>query len=110
MSVTPFIPRPVPPASDGEELTCPHCQANLQAEEIPLKDREAFGDKTHFKRLIGINIQGHYDGVAEWMCPDCGARWPRLGIRLTAEMQDAIAGDLARANAGPRDRLSALAD
>jgi hypothetical protein len=110
MDVTPFIPRPVPAASDGEERYCPHCQADLQGSEIPSEHREAYGNKTYFKRLIGMEVQGHYDGVAEWICPDCGARWPRLGIRLTPEMQAAIDGDLARANAVPPDRLSPLAD
>ena len=32
-------------------------------------------------RIIGIeyewNHPAHYDGVSEWMCPDCKTRWSR---------------------------------
>ena len=28
--------------------------------------------------VVGIEIQGVYDGVLFWQCADCGARWHRL--------------------------------
>jgi rubredoxin len=31
-----------------------------------------------FSRLMGIEIQGTYDGVLYWMCPDCKAGWHRF--------------------------------
>ena len=38
---------------------CPGCQATLQG------------------RAIGVEVQGVYDGVLYWACPDCGHAWPR---------------------------------
>jgi len=35
-------------------------------------------ETTHFSRVIGIEDPTVYDGVIEWMCPDCGGRWPRF--------------------------------
>ena len=29
-----------------------------------------------YSRLIGIDLPG-YDGVGEWMCPECRTRWSR---------------------------------
>lgn len=41
-----------------------------------------------YSRLIGIERRGVYDGVVEWMCPDCGARWDRFtGKRLMDEQR-----------------------
>lgn len=35
-----------------------------------------------FSRIVGIEYAydhpQHYDGVSEWMCPDCKHRWPRF--------------------------------
>ena len=33
----------------------------------------------HFSRLIGIEHRDRYDGVWEYACPDCNARFPRFG-------------------------------
>jgi predicted RNA-binding Zn-ribbon protein involved in translation (DUF1610 family) len=30
-----------------------------------------------FSRVIGVEIQGMYDGVSYWKCPDCGKTWNR---------------------------------
>lgn len=58
--------------------TCPSCQANLQGEPIPEKDRKYYrNDTTHFSRAIGCDVRGVYDGVLYWYCPDCGHAWPR---------------------------------
>lgn len=40
---------------------CPHCAADLSA-----------------NRVIGIEVQGVYDGVLLWSCPDCFAFWHRF--------------------------------
>lgn len=56
---------------DGKEKAvdsrgkCPECGAN-------------WADGAEYSRLIGIEIQGYYDGVAEWLCPDCEAKWSRF--------------------------------
>ena len=61
-----------------DEYICPHCNSDLRGEPIPEKDREFFGDKTHFSRKIGIEIMGGYDGVQYWKCPDCKVEWDRF--------------------------------
>lgn len=39
-----------------------------------------YGDKPeserYFSRLIG-NVDPDRDRIVEWLCPDCGVRWPR---------------------------------
>jgi hypothetical protein len=55
---------------------CPECKKSWVAGEIPEKDREMFGGKTHFSHLIGIETE-NYDGVSEWQCPFCLTRWSR---------------------------------
>lgn len=64
---------------------CPNCNADLQGAAIPEADREAFGDATHFRRVIGIEHLGGYDGVAEWQCPDCNYRESRFTGREITE-------------------------
>jgi hypothetical protein len=55
---------------------CPHCGSSLVGEEIPKKDRKLFGGATNFKREIGMEYPEKYDGIWEWMCPDCRGTWP----------------------------------
>lgn len=31
----------------------------------------------YFSNLIGIEIQGEYDGVSRWRCPECNSEWCR---------------------------------
>ena len=57
---------------------CPSCNADFTGEPIPVESQEAYGYKTHFSRLIGIEIPGKYDGVSIWKCPDCGCEWERF--------------------------------
>lgn len=35
-------------------------------------------EERFYSRVIGMNIQGVYDGVLIWCCPDCGHHWPRF--------------------------------
>jgi transposase-like protein len=28
--------------------------------------------------LIGVEIEGKYDGISYWDCPKCGRRWDRF--------------------------------
>ena len=46
------------------EKACPFCHTDLRVGNT-------------FSRLIGIEIQGKYDGVLAWRCPDCAATWDR---------------------------------
>lgn len=65
--------------------TCPNCNADLQAGEIPEEylRKGYYGDwnegdpPRYYSRLIGIEIKGVYDGVLYWQCPDCGHQWHR---------------------------------
>lgn len=76
---------------------CPHCGVSLQGDPIPeeyLQHREdcdkaekgrcfclPYGDgKTHFRREIGVEIQGVYDGMLFYVCPDCGGAWHRWDL------------------------------
>lgn len=69
---------------------CPFCKSDLRGEEIPRESLEKgyYGPYSpddpprYFSRMIGIETE-KYDGVSEWHCPDCGARWDRwTGKRL----------------------------
>lgn len=56
---------------------CPKCNADFKGEEIPEKDREMFGNNTHFSRLIGI-YDMYKDMATQHKCPDCGYIWDRF--------------------------------
>ncbi len=59
---------------------CPHCGVSLLGAPIPQasRDKGYYGDATHFRRELGVEIAGVYDGVLYWTCPDCGGRWHRF--------------------------------
>lgn len=61
---------------------CPECGALWRGAPIPEESRELFGGSTHFSRLIGVEYQAMYDGVWEWLCPECGKTWPSEVQRL----------------------------
>lgn len=74
---------------------CPKCGASMEGDPIPEGHRRhkpdhdeqvarydrcyclPWGDRTHFSRLIGVQINGIYDGALYWACPDCSHAWPR---------------------------------
>jgi len=60
---------------------CPHCNADLHGDKIPEEDRESFGGKEYFSRLIGIE-DATYDGISYWCCPDCKVVWDRFTGRI----------------------------
>jgi hypothetical protein len=77
---------------------CPHCSVSLQGDPIPEKHLPVFnaldakpgdyGWVTHFRREIGVEVLGGYDGVLYWKCPDCDGVWHRWGspaMRAAAE-------------------------
>jgi transposase-like protein len=47
---------------------CPACGAAWAYEQ----------NDVMYSRCIGIEVQGGYDGVSYWRCPDCGAEWDRF--------------------------------
>lgn len=44
--------------------------------------RQCYAPPYKFSRIVGIEYAydhpQHYDGVSEWMCPDCKHKWPRF--------------------------------
>lgn len=55
---------------------CPHCSVSLIGEPIPEDIRQHYSPPYHWRREIGIEDPDKYDGIWEWMCPDCKGRWP----------------------------------
>ena len=69
----------------NEPTNCPHCNNSLLGDPIPQEYiDEGFYSKgsTHWKREIGMEYPERYDGVWEWMCPDCGKTWPTEVAKL----------------------------
>lgn len=64
---------------------CPNCNADLRGDPIPEESREHYGGKTHFRRVIGVEYQGGFDGISEWRCPDCGYREGRWTGRALSD-------------------------
>ena len=76
---------------------CPKCNIDWDAGSIfdTLRPQAWCADKTdaellkyveqhyappyRFSRIIGIEDRNKYDGVWEYACPDCNARFPRFG-------------------------------
>ena len=59
---------------------CPSCGVDLRGEPIPQEYLDAgyYGPSTtHYRRNIGVEVPGVYDGVLYWQCPDCGRAWVR---------------------------------
>lgn len=46
---------------------CPLCGADF-----------AYGETGKYSRMIGVEIQGVFDGILFWQCPDCDGRWHRF--------------------------------
>lgn len=73
---------------DFEQGNCPACGVSWQGNEIPKESQELFGGD-HFSRVIGVEYSidvpqiYRYDGISEYRCPDCKARFSRwTGERL----------------------------
>ena len=56
--------------------------AHMSDDELQAYITKSYGTgPKHFSRLIGVEIQGLYDGVIMWQCPDCKTRWDRFKDR-----------------------------
>lgn len=51
--------------------------ANMADDELKTHISVYYSPPYRFSRLIGIEYPGKYDGVWEYACPDCDARFPR---------------------------------
>lgn len=56
----------------GQDYYVGRSDTDLEAEM-----HEFYSPPFRWSRLIGVEIQGKYDGVSEWMCPRCNSRWDR---------------------------------
>ncbi len=69
---------------------CPNCGVSWIGDPIP-KEHQANYSGTHFKREIGIQYSydhpEHYDGISEYMCPDCKTRFGRWTGKKLAESE-----------------------
>jgi hypothetical protein len=84
---------------DSNTCTCPKCNSDWKGDDIYeyFRNSEYYKDKSDeeileiagsygwtednpktFNKLIGIEIQGEYDGVLYWKCPDCESYWGRF--------------------------------
>lgn len=80
-----------------ELCNCPKCNAQWKGEDIYEKFKSLYKDKSEkeildiassygwtkenkkcFSNLIGLQIQGVYDGVLYWKCPNCQTQWGRF--------------------------------
>jgi len=66
---------------------CPKCNVSLIGEPIPEESKEFYGEVTHFRREVGIEVLGLYDGVAFWRCPDCNHQWDRFDGELGKDLR-----------------------
>lgn len=55
---------------------CPHCKVSLLGDPIPEESREHYSPPYFWRREIGREDPEKYDGVWEWLCPDCEGTWP----------------------------------
>jgi hypothetical protein len=60
--------------------TCPN-GCDLTGVPIPQEYIDAGlypSGRTHYSRMIGVEVRDVYDGVLFWRCPDCKIAWPRF--------------------------------
>jgi hypothetical protein len=61
---------------------CAGCNATL---------RYTGKDDREYSRIIGVEYLGGFDGVSEWVCPDCGRREGRWSGKVLAEGETEVA-------------------
>lgn len=61
------MPRADKPQTWAEPLACAQCGADWRNHEAG----------PPYKREIGVEVRGVYDGVLYYVCPDCKAEYPR---------------------------------
>lgn len=63
---------------DQDAKICPICGESFIGNEIPEQYKDWYGGKTHFSKIIGIEIPHLYDGCIMWKCGDCGTYFRRF--------------------------------
>ena len=57
---------------------CPECNESWDAGDIPEKSRQHYSPPYKWSKLMGIEIEGGYDGISIWECPFCKTQWDRF--------------------------------
>lgn len=65
-----------PPVDVAHLDACPSCGVSWVGAEIAPEHRHMYGGVSHGSRQIGVYSR-ELDRTVEWLCPDCGTRWPR---------------------------------
>lgn len=55
---------------------CPKCNISFIGDPIP-EDIVEYYSGTHWRKEIGIEVPGKYDGISYFMCPNCEYKWDR---------------------------------
>ena len=63
---------------DQDAKVCPVCGQSFVGKEIPEEHRHYYGNKTHYSKIIGIEIPHLYDGCIMWKCGDCKSYFRRF--------------------------------
>jgi hypothetical protein len=58
--------------------SCPICGESFVGKEIPKEYLHYYWNKTHYSKIIGIEIPHLYDGCIMWKCGDCGTYFRRF--------------------------------
>jgi hypothetical protein len=58
--------------------SCPKCGSSWQGAIIPPEQRESYGGKQWFSRVLSLYSK-RTDASIGWKCPDCGTEWSREG-------------------------------
>ena len=51
---------------------------DISDEDLNSRIERWFAPPYRFSKLIGIEIQGEYDGISYWQCPFCKTTWDRF--------------------------------
>ncbi len=59
-------------------------------DELQAKMEDDYRPPYKYGRLIGVEIEGEYDGVSYWQCPDCGTYWDRFTNEISTRFKNKI--------------------
>ena len=57
-------------------------------DELEARMLESYSEPYRWSRKIGVEIQGKYDGVSYWKCPDCKVYFDRFTGRQMKEGEE----------------------
>jgi len=58
---------------------CPVNGCDLRGDPIDPEYADYYAEGArYYSKMIGVEVQGVYDGVLYWTCSTCGVSWPRF--------------------------------